>query len=280
MKTIPIGLLQHYASGSTTLARLVRVQRRDGAVYAFTDHDRPLTYGGLNYRPTSAFESSAIATRGELNVDNMDVVGVLDDAGITEADIEAGLWDGASVTIREVNWSSLGDGANVLRAGTIGQVQRHGGRYTAELRGLMQALQNNVGRVVLPACDAALGDARCTVDIEALAATGSVTAVTGRTQFADSSLAATAGYYTGGDVTFSTGLNAGVRIEVKDHDTGGALALQLPLPHDLTVGDDFTVRPGCDKTKATCIAKFSNLLNFRGFSFVPGPDQLGHFGGQ
>jgi uncharacterized phage protein (TIGR02218 family) len=32
------------------------------------------------------------------------------------------------------------------------------------------------------------------------------------------------------------------------------------------------VSAGCDKSAATCRAKFSNLLNFRGFPHLPGED--------
>ena len=45
-------------------------------------------------------------------------------------------------------------------------------------------------------------------------------------------------------------------------------------------GDDFTITPGCDKTKATCIVTFDNVVNFRGFSFVPGQDNVLKVGGQ
>jgi cell wall-associated NlpC family hydrolase len=39
-------------------------------------------------------------------------------------------------------------------------------------------------------------------------------------------------------------------------------------------GDAFTIRPGCDKSFATCRAKFANSINFRGFPYVPGTDQV------
>jgi hypothetical protein len=29
-----------------------------------------------------------------------------------------------------------------------------------------------------------------------------------------------------------------------------------------------------------CAVKFDNVVNFRGFSFVPGPDRVGQIGGQ
>ena len=37
-------------------------------------------------------------------------------------------------------------------------------------------------------------------------------------------------------------------------------------------GDTFSVFAGCDKTFATCKAKFDNALNFRGFPHLPGND--------
>ena len=76
------------------------------------------------------------------------------------------------------------------------------------------------------------------------------------------------------------GLNNGIRMEVKTHGTSGALQLQLPMPFAVQVGDTFTIVPGCDHTKATCKAKFNNVVNFRGFSYVPGSDQTLLIGGQ
>lgn len=283
MKTIPAGLQAHYASGSTTLATLWKIIRADGEVFGFTDHDEPIPFGGTTYRPTSAFDASAVSTRAELNVDNLEAVGLLDDAGITAEDIDAGLWDGASIEIRRVNWADLSMGAEIIRVGEIGQVQRKRGQYIAEMRGLMQKLQNNIGRSVAPSCDAALGDARCGVDLDGspgFTVAGVVTAVAGRRAFTASALAQAAAYFSAGEVHFTSGANLGIRMEVKTHSTGGVLALQLALPFDLAVSDTFTIVPGCDKTKATCIAKFNNVVNFRGFSFVPGPDRVLLIGGQ
>jgi hypothetical protein len=37
-------------------------------------------------------------------------------------------------------------------------------------------------------------------------------------------------------------------------------------------GDTFRVTAGCDRTHATCRAKFRNAVNFRGFPHMPGND--------
>jgi len=52
------------------------------------------------------------------------------------------------------------------------------------------------------------------------------------------------------------------------------LTLFLPALYAIQPDDAFTIRPGCDKTFATCRAKFDNAINFRGFPHVPGNDQV------
>jgi uncharacterized phage protein (TIGR02218 family) len=278
--SISTALALHYAGDALTLARLWKVTRRDATVYAFTDHDQAITFGGLTYQPSSAFDASALSTKAELNVDNLEVVGLLDSTGITVADIEAGLWDGAAIELREVNWADLSMGANILRTGETGQVSRKRGQYVAELRGLMQKLQNNVGRIVTPACDAVLGDARCGVNLTPLRVSGTVTAVTDRRTFAASALAQAAAYFSYGVLVWVTGANAGRSMEVKQHAAGGALTLQLTMGNAIMIGDTFTITPGCDRTKAVCVSKFTNVVNFRGFSYVPGQTAVLSVGGQ
>jgi uncharacterized phage protein (TIGR02218 family) len=52
----------------------------------------------------------------------------------------------------------------------------------------------------------------------------------------------------------------------------GALQLFSPLPVAPAVGDTFSIFPGCDKTMATCQNKYSNVVHFRGFPFIPTPE--------
>jgi uncharacterized phage protein (TIGR02218 family) len=44
------------------------------------------------------------------------------------------------------------------------------------------------------------------------------------------------------------------------------------MPEPLAAGDTFTVTAGCDKHFDTCVAKFNNAVNFRGFPHIPGND--------
>lgn len=278
MKNLSAELLAHYAGDSHTLARLWKLTRRDGLVYGFTDHDAAITYSAQLYQPTSAYDASAISTKAELNTDNMEAVGLLDSDGITNADLEAGLWDGAAVWIAEVNYRDLTMGHNVLRVGALGEVSRNGLTYTAELRGLLHALQNNIGRIVKPSCDADLGDARCGVDLEALRVSGVVTTATSSRLFTTD--LGGSGTYSYGVITWTLGANTGLSMEVKLHSLTGVIELQLAMPYPVQDDDEFTITPGCNKTKAVCLSEYDNVPNFRGFSFVPGPDKVTLIGGQ
>lgn len=275
MKTIGASLGTHLAGTTTTVALLVRVQRADGNVYGFTDHDADLFYDGLLYRAASAIASSAVAGSDSLAVDNLEIAGALESAAITAEDLDAGRWDYAQVQIRLVNWADLTQGAVYLKRGELGRVTRKAGGFVAELLGLTLRLQRTIGRALLPTCDVKrLGDTRCGVSLAAFTETGTVTAVASRTQFTDSALAQAAGYFRRGTITFATGDNAGIEFNVAEHATGGVLTLDRDAPAAIAVGDTFEVIAGCDRTLATCRDTFSNVVNFRGFPYVPGRDKL------
>lgn len=276
-KSISAELAAHLAGDALTLATLCKVTLRDGAVFGFTDHDAEIAYDSVTYSPSSVYDASAIATSSQLNVDNLEVKGLLNDDGITVEDLEAGRWDGAAFEFIRVNYKDLTMGHEWMAKGSIGDVKRGRGVFEAEFRRLMHKLQNTIGRVVKPSCDATLGDARCGVVLVPVA--GTVSSVTSNRAF-DTDLAAAAGTYTFGVLTWTTGANADASMEVKLHSTGGGIELQLAMGYDVQVGDDFDIVPGCDKTKATCIATFNNVVNFRGFSFVPGQDKTLLVGGQ
>ena len=85
------------------------------------------------------------------------------------------------------------------------------------------------------------------------------------------------GHFSAGRLSWSGGANASLLIEVKEHRlvAGHArLMLWQAMPEPIAAGDTFTVTAGCDKTFATCRARFANTDNFRGFPQIPGNDFL------
>jgi uncharacterized phage protein (TIGR02218 family) len=274
MKTISAALAQHLAGEVTTLATCWQITRRDGVVLGFTDHVRDLEVDGLTYRAASGYTRTAIRGTADLAVDNLDVESVFSDDGITEEDLRAGRYDFAEVRMFLVNYADLGQGILKLRRGWLGEVTIRDGMYVAELRGMTQKLQMTVGEVYTPDCSADLGDTRCGVNLAALQESGTVSAVTSATIFEASLMQAT-GWYDGGELLWTSGANAGQTVAVRSWDAAtSTLTLFLPALYAIQAGDAFTIRPGCDKTFATCQAKFDNAINFRGFPHVPGNDQV------
>lgn len=162
MRTLDLGFKAHVESGATTLATCWKLTRRDALVLGFTDHDRTLRVDGVDYAPMHGLDGGEVPARLGAQVDTGEVVGILHSAAISEADIVAGLYDGAMVETWRVNWRDVTQRLLQRRA-TIGEIVREDGQYRAELRSGQQALNQVRGRIYSVYCDAVLGDARCTV---------------------------------------------------------------------------------------------------------------------
>lgn len=141
---------------TTTIARAWAITRSDGLELGFTDHDTPLAFAGLSFRPELGLVAQAVVQGAGLSVDNSETVGALSDGAIEEADILAGRWDGAELRQWEVDWSDTKQHRLIFR-GHLGEVTRAGGAFKAELRGLSEPLNQPVGRVFHPRCSASLG---------------------------------------------------------------------------------------------------------------------------
>lgn len=277
MRTIPSALQARLDSGVTTLARCWKLTRRDGIVQGFTDHDSNLVIDGVTYRAGTGFIASEATSRFDLTVDGSEIAGALADDALTEADLAAGRYDAARIETWLVDWCDTA--LKVMTAcGTLGEVKREGQAFSAELRGLADALSQESGRLYTAKCGTDLGDARCKLDLSLSAWRGegavvspesaSVVVVSGLASFAD-------GFFTAGRLTWITGANAGLAVEIKEHrvaDDVVRLSLWQGVPEPIASGDTFAITAGCDKAFATCRDRFANTINFRGFPHIPGND--------
>lgn len=75
--------------------------------------------------------------------------------------------------------------------------------------------------------------------------------------------------YALGTVTWLTGNNKGLSNFVKLQNSSTQLALDIPTFLPVQTGDTFSIIPGCDKTFATCLNTYNNLINFGGMRFLP-----------
>ncbi|HEX4381229.1 MAG TPA: DUF2163 domain-containing protein [Candidatus Acidoferrum sp.] len=298
MKSASTALQAHLAQGQTTLAYLWKIKRADGTILGATTHDLDIAYdasdgdGSVTYKALTGFTSSASAAKSDLSVDNSEAMGFINSAAIDEADLRAGLYDSATITIRVVNWNDLTMGDLLVRTGTVGQVKIKNGKYTAEIRGLMYRLTTILGATYGPVCRATFGSGLngidmnsqwlCKVDVTAYRQTGSVASVTSPTALVPSSgllmvgsatptTAAGAGWFDDGYIKFTSGALNGQSFEIKSWD-GTTAKLYLPLPQAPAASDTFIIEPGCNHLLKDCRDKFNNVINRRAEDFIPGPD--------
>ena len=279
VKALSPALQAHLDEGTTTLAWCWRIVRADGVTLGFTDHDRTLTFDGTDFEPESGFAASEVRSGSDLSVDAQDAQGVLSSDRITETDILDGRWDNAAVEVWRVNWAATSQRL-LMRRGAIGQIRRGRLAFVAEVRSLAHVLGQTVGRTFQATCDAALGDTRCSVNIDAPAfkGTGAIIDLLRDRAFTASGLGVfTTGWFTFGTLDWTSGGNARRRAEVLAHDLvdGVAVLTLLEAPVRAIAGTDtFIIHAGCDKRIATCGTKFANVANFRGFPNIPGQDAV------
>ena len=272
--------LQSHLSGKvTTIARAWAVTRRDGHVLGFTDHDRPLTFEGIDFGASTGMTARAVEQTTGLSVDNSEAVGALSDVAIREEDVRAGLFDGAKLRTWFVNWQNVEERRLVFR-GRLGEIERQGLQFRAELRGLSDLLNQPQGRVYQQPCAAVLGDGTCgfNTDLAGFSVEADVISVAGGVELrlpGQSGLED--GWFQRGRLQVLTGAAAGAVGTIKsDRDVAGSRVVELweILSAGLAPGDRVRIEAGCDKRAETCRAKFSNFQNFRGFPHIPGEDWL------
>lgn len=274
------------ASGSpctTQWAQIWTITRTDGEVFRFTSKDTDWTYLGQEYKACDSLVPSASEAVSEVDAaGNMDLSGAIGPDGITEQALYAGLFDGADVEAWLVAWQGFAVPKRLLK-GTFGPVEQTQSGFKVEIVGDGGKLsQTPLIWLIQPGCrwisKGGFGGPFCGVDLGPLTVTGTVDAGTGQRSFVDAARAETAGYFSNGRVTFTTGNNAGVSAEIKSHTSGGNFTLWPRLAFPIAAGDQYEMKPGCTGLHTAsggtngCDA-WNNKVRFGGFKRVPGSDQ-------
>jgi len=274
MKTVTTALANHYASGSTSIAYLLRLIRPDGQVHGFTSALDSVQIDGVLYSSAQGLDVSSLSLTAGLAVDNLEMTTLDDGSLFKQNEVFGGVWRNTRFTIARYNFASPSDGLEVLMVGTIGEVTISDGYVRLELRGLQAPLQQTIGQVVSITCRARLGDALCRVNLAPLTFSGTVSTVANRREFTSTSLSQAEHFFTEGRLTFTSGSCQGFSHKVK-YSSGASVQLQLPTPSDFAVGDTFTIVAGCRKRFIEdCTNRFANALNFQGEPHIPGVDGI------
>ncbi|RZJ01499.1 MAG: DUF2163 domain-containing protein [Brevundimonas sp.] len=163
MREIPEEMAARIESGAASLCHAWILRRADGLALGFTDHDRDLTVEGIVCRAASGWTAGASESAVGSSGGTAAIAGGLDADAITEADVEAGLYDLANVELWRTDWARP-DLRVRLWTARLAKIRREGTGFLADLVGPLAKLDRVVGRTLGRSCDAVFGDVRCGVD--------------------------------------------------------------------------------------------------------------------
>lgn len=276
MRALTSEQLADIADETTTLCRLISIVLADGTTtFYYTDHDDDILWSGsgptFRWRSDIGCDASAIDIQLGTTATSLSVTVAFASDSITREGVESGLLDGCTVQVYLVSWAHVGSGAMLFYKGRGQDIAYLDDKqFTINVEPMLSQDFSIAEEYFSSNCRVDLGDDRCTVDIDSLKSTFTVTALTNRQKF-NTDLTDGDGHWNFGYVVFTSGDNNGVALEVaKSLHAGGEIKLQLILPFELQVGDTGTIYPGCNKTIASC-KRYDNILNFRGEPFVIAP---------
>lgn len=283
MLTLDPEFESHLQGDVTTHCFAWILRRKDGAVFGFCDHDKSLPVKGINCFPQSGMNGSEAGSQMGLSVDSSEIEGALTSDALNDADIERGLYDGATVETYLVNWAQP-EQCVLLRSSVIGKITRSGMSFTAELKSSAAQLDRVFGRRAKRGCDAEFSDKRCGINPvdPRYAGEGIVEDVNGQDMTVSGLGTFASHWFERGKITWTSGQNKGSANSIVSHlrqgDTASLILQDLPV-YEVQLGDRFWVLAGCDKSFQYCRDRFANHENFRGFPHIPGNDAAYSFAG-
>lgn len=280
-RSMSVGMAAKLESSSARLCKMLRLERGDGTVLGFTDHDQDIVYdllgeGDETYKAGTGVLVSDITLRAGLDPDNFEVTGPLSD-DVTLAGLLGGRFKDTRAWLFEVDWSDLSLGEIPWQGGHVGDAKPRGSEFMLDIRNQFERLGQMVGRAMMNTCDADHTlpiDPRCGRTPETDTATV-VSAVDGMQMTVTLATGGWAdGYFNKGEVLGLTGENTGVKLKIEDYDSA-TLVIKLFgfLPVTPEAGDTFTLIRGCGKTRPDCMER-DNMPQFKGEPDSPGDDQL------
>ena len=284
MKAASPALVALLAANQYLYADLFTISLVNGGTLYYTNADGGLNYGGNYYACTAPrIQRSGAKTSIGVQVDTL-TIQIFGGAGELIQGVPFpqfaanGGFDGATVSVDRCYMNTFGDtSAGTLNVffGDVTEVKPSRTAVELTVSSKLELLNISMPRnLISPGCIHNLFDAGCTLTKASFAAAGAVAAGSSLSAIQTTSLAQAAGYFTFGTITFTSGLNAGVSATIKAHalaSNTATLTLMAPLQSAPATGDTFNAYPGCNKAQATCSGTFNNLLNFRGWPFVPSP---------
>jgi uncharacterized phage protein (TIGR02218 family) len=256
-----------------TAVKCLRIVATNGTTLRLTRYPFDLTMSnGQVYKSDSGYDFSAVIAETSLAASAVDLEGFVGVAGITRDQIASGVFDGARAWLFATNFLAPVEDYEPLMASILGKTTLEDDRYKIEDMSLIDLLGQTIGETYTAACRKEFGGQEhggCGVDLTAIDVTGSVTYVASDLSFTDGSRSEVADWFGWGTVQFTSGSNAGMApIKVRNFSSG-EFALYDPPYYPLVYGVTYIAIPGCRKRLEDCRDKFSNIVRFGGFPWVP-----------
>lgn len=284
MKTISPALQAILAAGQFHMADCYSFILANGTTIRYTSAEAPITDQATGHVFAASgpfFERSKVKFQTGVQVDELVITikprstDLLYPGGPAWLpSLRTGVLDGAEVQLDRAFMTSFGDTSSGLLTLFYGRVvEVDAGRTLATVKVNTHLELLNMQwpwRLFQPGCARTLFDSGCTLNKASL---GDSCTIVGPNslQVIKTNYTRPNRWAAAGTLTFTSGALAGQSYTIKDQ-AGATIALLVPLPSLPAVGDSLTIYPGCDKTKSTCAAKFSNLIHFQGQPFVPVPE--------
>ena len=282
-----------YLSGTVRLSLALRLERRDGQAFAFTDAEEDVSLGAgtwgniiipaTNYQAGMArFPKNLSQSRDPRKVDSWEFVALTgEEAGyISEADVVKGLF-------REARYSLIFFARDALfqwlrMRGKVGAKVVDKGSVVWKMNGLSRALGQDVLEVTSPLSRAKWGDpALSTTNLNGQTADGWAFRVTGVASNVDVNyprrsfvLSGTQGFpntrFSDGTVEFLTGANAGLVASILDFDSAiGRIVLDEVAPSVIAPGVQIRAQVRAPQTLEEWVLYFGTGFGFPGEPQIP-----------
>lgn len=198
------------------------------------------------------------------------------------AALAAGLGDGAVVTVRRAflppyvpnvrpNTDTLG--AVLLFLGRVSEKDVTRSRAKLRVTSFLEQLNAPIPRGIFqPGCQNTLADPVCGVDLAPLVHTTTLSKVSAGGAFGLTTPAPTDRYWPLGVLELTSGKLRGLRISIKRMNGTAIVETLYGLKILPTAGDGVKLYPGCDKTLQMCGFRYNNVQRFRGFPYIPTPE--------
>ena len=278
MKNIDSNFLSHLQGNTaSTVCNCIEITLSlVSGTYRFTDHYKDIVVDGDTYDSAGGFRLSAIRKAQGNSVDTFTLTNVVSPSGSDFATrAKKKLLENATIRVFLVNFKDPTEYYEDFK-GLISRVKPKDFTFDIEGEGLSCLLLQNVMKTYEHSCIWTFGSSQCGFALSGVTVTGSVTGVTNRSVFEDTSRSEADNHFQFGILTWTSGLNSGISREVKSYDgINTEFTLYEPMPYEIQGGDGYSVYQGCDKLVDTCKDDFDNFENFAGYLYkVPKEEDL------